>query len=350
MFTPEEELRIKKKEFGRNFFVSLLGVFLTYNLLLLLINLFASEYKLVIPQKILLFSLFAVGYIAYLISQTEFDFWPIYKIITASLAVLVFYISLVLCHKSSAILAFYIPITLMVLMLSSIKTTAVWASILLVICYFTPDISEALNIAHPTQSTDAYLKILTYLEYIVLFFASCLSFLILYYYDEFNKIEIKRKLLFEKHNQDALKKGNIVPQPEAIDIIDDQEAQQKPEKFEELYKAIIDYMDTEKPFQDSYFTINKLAKSLDTNATYVSKALNQIGNKSFHELVNGYRIDQVRRELSNDAYKKFTMEHIYARAGFRQQSTFNRIFKDIIGITPSEFIENKEDSDNYFKN
>lgn len=44
-------------------------------------------------------------------------------------------------------------------------------------------------------------------------------------------------------------------------------------------------------------------------------------------------------------HQKFTLEHIYKEAGFSSQSTFNRIFKEQTGITPSEYIENLNKSD-----
>jgi len=82
-----------------------------------------------------------------------------------------------------------------------------------------------------------------------------------------------------------------------------------------------------------------LSKTLKTNSTYISKALNQVGNKKFNVFVNQYRIQQVIEDLDNKKHKKHTLEHIYTKAGFTQQSTFNRVFKEFIGVTPTEYID-----------
>ncbi|WP_353886233.1 helix-turn-helix domain-containing protein [uncultured Chryseobacterium sp.] len=41
--------------------------------------------------------------------------------------------------------------------------------------------------------------------------------------------------------------------------------------------------------------------------------------------------------------------YIYTEAGFTSQSTFNRVFKQLEGITPSEYMENSEKQKNSFK-
>ncbi len=37
--------------------------------------------------------------------------------------------------------------------------------------------------------------------------------------------------------------------------------------------------------------------------------------------------------------KDYHNKYIYLSAGFRHQSTFNKVFKEIEGITPSEYIK-----------
>ena len=41
--------------------------------------------------------------------------------------------------------------------------------------------------------------------------------------------------------------------------------------------------------------------------------------------------------------------YIYTEAGFTSQSTFNRVFKQLEGITPSEYMEKFEKQDNSLK-
>ncbi|MCU7617949.1 helix-turn-helix domain-containing protein [Chryseobacterium sp. PBS4-4] len=102
-------------------------------------------------------------------------------------------------------------------------------------------------------------------------------------------------------------------------------------------------LQSEKPYQCPKFNIRKLAELLETNTTYVSKALNVFGEKKFNQLVNELRIEQVKNDIVTNEHQKFTLEYIYTRAGFRQQSTFNRMFKEQTGMTPSDFIDSYND-------
>ncbi|MGC4040096.1 MAG: helix-turn-helix transcriptional regulator [Flavobacterium sp.] len=110
-------------------------------------------------------------------------------------------------------------------------------------------------------------------------------------------------------------------------------------RFGDLYSEIIKLLNTEKSYQDPNFSKAILAKKLNTNGSYISKALSLNGNKKFNQLINEYRINQVKEELINKNFQNFTLEYLYMKAGFTQQSTFNRVFKELTGQTPSEYIE-----------
>jgi AraC-like DNA-binding protein len=47
----------------------------------------------------------------------------------------------------------------------------------------------------------------------------------------------------------------------------------------------------------------------------------------------------VKDKLQSDELKTMTLMHIYSEAGFKNQSTFNKVFKKIEGVTPSEYIQ-----------
>ena len=63
--------------------------------------------------------------------------------------------------------------------------------------------------------------------------------------------------------------------------------------------------------------------------------------------INSYRVESVIKSIKNNELEKHTMLHIYTDAGFNSQSTFNRVFKEIKRITPSEyFLQYKDNIDN----
>jgi AraC-like DNA-binding protein len=326
MFLLDPELEKKRKEFGKSLVYSLLGIILFYNILIIILKVYFNFYTLAVSQILLIFCFFAISYVAYLVSKTQFNFFSFYRFIAFSFIVLLFYMGLQVGNKSSIIYVFYIPVVFLILIVTSIKKTAIIAFLLVIVCFFTAPISKLLNISQPIKPNKESVEILHCMEYIIIFFAIYLTFLMLYYKFEFYKIEIK-----QSKSADVCKpefsENALVTQKTYID------------NFEVLYERIIHYLENEKPYKNPNFNINILSKELKTNSSYASKALNKYGNKNFKNLVNEFRINQVKEDIANGHHKIYTVKFIYESAGFTQQSTFNRIFKEHTGKTPTEYIE-----------
>lgn len=110
------------------------------------------------------------------------------------------------------------------------------------------------------------------------------------------------------------------------------------ETYTDLYEQIIDHFKSE-PWKDPDFLAQDLAESLNTNTTYISRAININTGMNFKTFVNSYRINYIKEELKKDNnYNRYTLMYIYTSAGFRHQSTFNKTFKQFENMTPSEFI------------
>ena len=338
----KKEMQEKRKEFEKVLVFSILGIFLFYIILPYFLNYFFPFYKMVLNTKIFIFFFIGVAYSSYLISKTKYDFITLFRIMVITFFFLVFYLSIQLCQKSSAIYFFYIPLILMLLIVYNIRVTAICTYIVILMSIFTPYIARSLHIAKQTPSSIEVIKILRVLEVFIMFFSSYFSLIILYYYNEFNKIQLKHAhSLDEDFKEDFSLKNKLSEDESETDFsISNVES----EKFETLYNQIIEFLENEKPYQNPNFKKRELAVKLKTNETYISKAINSKGNKTFNCLINEYRVNQVLKEFNTKSYKKVTIEYIYKQAGFTQQSTFNRIFKEYTKRTPSEYIEQMENT------
>ena len=141
-------------------------------------------------------------------------------------------------------------------------------------------------------------------------------------------------------NQVKIRKSNSLGSDTVI--IENSHTEQDIEKLNKLYDNITTYLHKKKPYCDPDFTISQLSEAIDSNITYISKAIKLNKDVNFNIFINSYRIDMVKEMLNNDYQNKYTMRYIYTSSGFRHQSTFNKVFKQISGVTPSEYIKKLE--------
>lgn len=102
---------------------------------------------------------------------------------------------------------------------------------------------------------------------------------------------------------------------------------------ETIYKKLLLFMEQEKPYLDDSLKIGDLAEMMDIPAHHLSFAINQYSKLNFYRFINGYRIEEVKRKMSDE---KNILTTAY-ECGFKSKSAFNRIFKEINGCTPSEY-------------
>ncbi len=96
---------------------------------------------------------------------------------------------------------------------------------------------------------------------------------------------------------------------------------------------------TDKMYQNPELTLTDLSKHLSTNPSLLSKIINQGFKMNFNDLINYYRVEDVKIQLQNSANANLTIMSLAYDAGFNSKATFNRAFKKITGKSPKEFIE-----------
>ena len=112
------------------------------------------------------------------------------------------------------------------------------------------------------------------------------------------------------------------------------------ENLNKLFSEVEYLLETEKLYTIPDLNINTLAKKLNSNRTYLSKAINSVSDKSFNEFINEYRIAEAKRLLYSKESDLITIDAIGNKAGFNSKATFFRVFKSISGVTPNYFLKN----------
>jgi AraC-like DNA-binding protein len=97
-----------------------------------------------------------------------------------------------------------------------------------------------------------------------------------------------------------------------------------------------------KPYLEPALTIHDLARLVDMPPHVLSKVINKEFHSNFFEFINNFRIEEFKQKVIDKEYKNLTILGIALECGFNSKSAFNRIFKDITGLTPGDFIKNQK--------
>lgn len=96
-------------------------------------------------------------------------------------------------------------------------------------------------------------------------------------------------------------------------------------------------MEEERPYRDCDLTLADLAARLDTTPHRLSEVFNAQLDLNFYDFVNGYRVREVERRITEDRNGSVTLLSMALDAGFASKSTFNHVFKKLTGKTPSAY-------------
>ena len=97
------------------------------------------------------------------------------------------------------------------------------------------------------------------------------------------------------------------------------------------------FMEEEKPYLSPDLNLPQLAKEVDIPSHYLSQVINENIGLNFFDFINRQRVEDVKSKISDPRYNNFSILGIAFESGFNSKSAFNRVFKNITGITPSEY-------------
>jgi predicted permease len=90
-------------------------------------------------------------------------------------------------------------------------------------------------------------------------------------------------------------------------------------------------------YEDPELTLVSLAEKLDIPPHELSRIINLGLEKNFSDFVNELRIREVVRKMQGPDLDQLTLLGIAYDAGFNSKTTFNRVFKQMTGKTPTEY-------------
>ena len=110
-----------------------------------------------------------------------------------------------------------------------------------------------------------------------------------------------------------------------------------PERLREIIDKLTAVMDEKRPYLDPGLTLPVLADMTGVPRNYLSLAINEGMGLNFYDLVNSYRVLEIKKQLEDPDYQEINLLNLAFAAGFNSKATFNSVFKKNTGMTPTEF-------------
>jgi len=130
---------------------------------------------------------------------------------------------------------------------------------------------------------------------------------------------------------EAIQKKIIEPYPDAA-LLTEKEA-------EELQNKLSYLLEREEIFLNPKLTLRDVAEALGITEKKVSYLLNRYLGSSFYEFINKYRVDKFIAEMGRVENKNLSMVGIALNCGFPSKSSFYRVFKLHVSMSPLEYLK-----------
>ncbi|GAA4115307.1 hypothetical protein GCM10022393_15430 [Aquimarina addita] len=102
-------------------------------------------------------------------------------------------------------------------------------------------------------------------------------------------------------------------------------------------QRILNFMEEEKPYLDHEIKQSDIANDLSISVHLFSEILNSCFQKNFNNFINLYRVNEAKQLMKEPTYRNYKVLAIGYEAGFPSKTSFNRVFKNLVGLTPTEY-------------
>lgn len=107
----------------------------------------------------------------------------------------------------------------------------------------------------------------------------------------------------------------------------------------ELHQKLTDLVSSEKIYLNPELTLADLASRLEVHSNYLSQVINENEGATFYDYINTLRIEEFKRLVQVPENQRFTLLALAFDCGFNSKTSFNRNFKKITNLSPSEYLK-----------
>ena len=156
--------------------------------------------------------------------------------------------------------------------------------------------------------------------------------------------ELNYQTIIEKYKEQLHESTNKVVEIVNVDIEKDTKTSNSnlslDEEKENLLFEKLMKLEEQKIYLNQDFTLQFVAKKIKTNTTYLSYIVNKRFGKTFSEYANELKINYVINEMiTNKSYRKYSTQAIAESVGYKNATSFTKLFNKKTGLSPVKFAE-----------
>ncbi|CAM1363959.1 conserved membrane hypothetical protein [Tenacibaculum litopenaei] len=103
------------------------------------------------------------------------------------------------------------------------------------------------------------------------------------------------------------------------------------------FECLCTLIEEHKIYTNPNLTIKSLSEQLTVRERELSNLINNCTKKNFHQFINQFRVLEFKRLIASDKAVQYSILGLARDAGFSSKSTFYKVFKELEGLTPSEY-------------
>jgi len=123
-----------------------------------------------------------------------------------------------------------------------------------------------------------------------------------------------------------------------------------PEELIVSEQELTEFLDEHKSYLQPGLTLKELAKEMDVPSGQLSRSINSLFGQNFNDFINRYRVEYVQRAMLDPNYAHLSLLGIAFESGFNSKATFNRVFKNHTGLSPSAYVKEQQEKSVSVKN
>lgn len=111
------------------------------------------------------------------------------------------------------------------------------------------------------------------------------------------------------------------------------------EEGAQLFYRLKTLINEETLYLDPNLSLKLLADRLNTNTKYLSQVVNFHSGRNLQVFINQFRITEAKSKILDNSFANLTLYGVAMKCGFKNKSTFYKVFKQQTGFTPLEYIK-----------